>query len=665
MTGIEDIEFLLPRDVVICPVDKLAADVRRQIACDGSEFAVSRPHLRIPSKLIDSETASLLQHFQTPSSIVDAITRYSRESAADPVTTLEDSFDALRSLIAGQILVPDSDPVVDTPKATFVPGMQIAGCRIVRVIQALEDCAVYEAVSLDRRTVAIKVVPSAAHELAHTMLRHEAQALRLLNGHCAPALLAEGDCDGDRYLILEWIPGRDIASEAARLRLGGDAQLPALHQLCLGVLRCFADLHKACVIHGDIHPGNIIVSSQGEVRLLDFGRCASPRLPFELIPRAGVGHYYEPELANQIASNQIPQQPTEAGEQYAIAALVYQLFTGRAYTIFSLEKQTLLRQVMDAEPMSFARAGVKPWPAIELALFRALAKDPARRFPTVDIFARRFEAAGAEAPPTDSTNRIADICLDRIDQAHPWIAFRAAVLRNAPHLLTAADIAAETAASCAGACSMLHYVRARIADARCDSYGRALADFLGSLHDPPEPAEISAACWFIARGASAPQLTRVLETYLNSSRPDDPGSEASVAWLRAFRALGRAPSEELRERLHVLTEQEKHSDTLAGPRNALDRICFWALADDLCYEDAYRRSGEHVALACLDIVPEDAGSVTDRAFAILHWYRHTGDPKWLSRAHMLARRCKNGSLLLALELERPELAELPPYDLSR
>ena len=68
--------------------------------------------------------------------------------------------------------------------------MEIAGSEVVRGSQALEDCAVYEAKSRDGRAVAIKVVPQVAHEVAHQMLQHEAQALRLLGGLSSPALLA-------------------------------------------------------------------------------------------------------------------------------------------------------------------------------------------------------------------------------------------------------------------------------------------------------------------------------------------------------------------------------------------------------------------------------------------------------------------------------------------
>jgi hypothetical protein len=592
---------------------------------------------------------------------VDAVARFSQQSAIDPIETLESSFDALRSLIAGQILIPGSEATDNSPKGQFVPGMEIAGCEVARVLQSLDDCAVYEAISRDRRSVAIKVVPSSAPEIAHTMLSHEAKALRLLHGSCTPALLAQGESEGDRYLILEWLAGRDVAAEAARLRVAGVRQRHALHKLCLRVLRCYADLHKAGVIHGDVHPGNVVVSPSGSVRLLDFGRCFSARTGSTVIPRAGVAQYYEPELAAALAAGKLPPIATQAGEQYAVAALLYELLTGRSYADFSMEKDVLLRQVMQCQPMPFTLAGVQPWPAVESVLRRALAKNPTERFASMADFAIRF--AAAEMPPAQKCHPPSALVgdmqqrtfLSNVEAA--WFLMRAALIREDAALLAKADVLAESTA--------VHYVRARVAHARCDSFSRALHHFSRSIESEPGLSDVPAICWFLSQGISAPELRRTAEEFQRTVQPDNAGSREALAWLQLTQVLGNVAQDEVVSRLRNLAEQERNWSAATPPPDVAQRLRFWALANQLTFDDTCRRAGEHVALACLDHHDSD---LPFRSFALLEWFRCTGDPKWMARTRLLAKLPVslpgNGSsswsrAQLELELEKPEIFEFP------
>src|SRR5208337_5356171 len=84
------------------------------------------------------------------------------------------------------------------------------------------------------------------------------------------------------------------------------------------------------------------------------------------------------------------------GEQYAVAALLYFLITGKYYVDFSLEKHEMLRQIAEDGPLPFRPRGLLPWPGVEEVLAKALAKDAAARFPSVAAFAL---ALGSVRPP--------------------------------------------------------------------------------------------------------------------------------------------------------------------------------------------------------------------------------------------------------------------------
>jgi serine/threonine-protein kinase len=168
--------------------------------------------------------------------------------------------------------------------------------------------------------------------------------------------------------------------------------------MCAAILDAYATLHERGVIHSDVHPRNVLVSAAGEVRIIDFGISHLAGDPPPPPPRAGVAFFFEPEYAQAVRSGHSHPAQTLHGEQYSVAALVYSLLCGQHYLDFSFDKEMLLRQIAEDNPLPFARRGAALPAALEAALLRALDKDPARRFATTRQFALAFRAALAPAP---------------------------------------------------------------------------------------------------------------------------------------------------------------------------------------------------------------------------------------------------------------------------
>ncbi|MDQ6740487.1 MAG: hypothetical protein M3021_09025 [Actinomycetota bacterium] len=195
-----------------------------------------------------------------------------------------------------------------------------------------------------------------------------------------------------------WCDGLDVAEAAARLRAEpGPSALRELRALCEAVIGAYARLHGCRVVHGDVHPRNLIVGPDGRVTLLDFGLAHaldSPSLP---PPRQGVGFYFEPEYARARISGGSAVPATKRGEQYSVAALVYLLLTGRHYIEFYLDAR-LWRQIAETAPLPFARHAVSAWTAGEEVLATALRKEPDDRFPDLDVFHTKFRQACTREP---------------------------------------------------------------------------------------------------------------------------------------------------------------------------------------------------------------------------------------------------------------------------
>ena len=487
--------YILPADATLVPVAALSPRVRATLgpleAGDG-DVAVSRPRYRVPTRLISPELAALLGEFREPSRIVDAVLRFSQARSRDPFETLDDAFDALALFINSRVLVGADAPDAEAIVATLAPGQAVYGYEVERLVSALEDTEVYLTRDAREAAVAVKLARPGAPDSVALGLAAEARILRHLGGGRSPALIEEGSYDGRPFLAQEWRPGYPLTEAARHARAGSHARR-RLHALCTGVLTAYAWLHAEGVVHGDVHPGNAIVSDDGDVTILDFGRARLlTSTTAEAEPtRAGVAYFYEPEMARALLAGRVPPAATQVGEQYALAALLYFLITGVHYMNLSAERDVLLGQIVDRAVLPFTARGLEPWPAVEAVLATALAKDPNQRFPSVARFLAAFESAGRrEAGPRHAVAApafVADFVADalrppgadagRAGSARArdlaWFACRAAQTRGDPELLAGADVWACRAARSGPPDWALAAVTAAIHRARGDSVTQA------------------------------------------------------------------------------------------------------------------------------------------------------------------------------------------------
>jgi len=413
--------MVLPEDVQIVPVAELPPQIRAQVAAEEGDFALTRPMSRTPSKVIDASAAALLRRFRQPTTIVDAILAYSREIQTPSAQVLEDAYPFLESCLLARLLV---EPGAQSEKIlpSFAEGDTLAGYKVERVIQTLEDSEVLLARAENGQRAAIKVARNNAVSAMELMLAHEAEILRQIAGAPAPGLIASATLDDGRpYLAIEWFDGVDsqLAAQKIRERSGPDVA-GELAQLCAAVLDAYTQLHQRGVIHSDIHPRNVLVSEAGEVRIIDFGVARLAGSAPGPTPRAGVAFFFEPECAQAIRAGATAPPATGNGEQYGLGALIYFLLSGNHYQNFSFEKEEMLRQIAEDRPIPLERHGADYSEALETVLLRALDKDPARRFASTAEFAAAFRRAlarpgtphAAGAGALDESRKLLDRVLD-------------------------------------------------------------------------------------------------------------------------------------------------------------------------------------------------------------------------------------------------------------
>jgi serine/threonine-protein kinase len=265
--------------------------------------------------------------------------------------------------------------------------------------------AVYEATdtTLGRR-VAIKVLRRAFADDPDAVARfaREARAASRVEHPGIVDVLAVGTLDDGRpYLVMSLLRGRSLRDELAAR---GPLPLAEAWAITRQIALALAAAHDAGVVHRDLKPDNVFLEraddAPARARVLDFGLAllmptpdapVDARLTHTGVPM-GTPRYMAPE---QWWGTDVGP----AADQYALAAVFFELATGRA--AFSGDRVVeLVQRHLHEPPPRLAAHGVAAPAALEDALARALAKTPAERFATLRELVGAVDAAlGSGGPP--------------------------------------------------------------------------------------------------------------------------------------------------------------------------------------------------------------------------------------------------------------------------
>jgi serine/threonine-protein kinase len=389
--------FVLPPDVVLAKVSD-AARLRRLVpSAAPGDWSLSRPRSRRPSRIISADGVELLRCFAAPSTVAEAVVAFARRHGHDPQAVLGRAYPMLRELVAAELLVAEGSALAEAIEASLRSGAAVGGFRVGRLVQVLADVEVYQAWSSDGGAVALKVARRGVSG-ANAQLAHESAVLAALDGRVTPQLIAAGLHRRRRWLAMTWRSGVSAAHAAAELRAAG--AWSRLHRLACRVVRAYAHLHRQGVLHGDVHPRNVLIDRDHDVQIIDFGFSRRPAVTAARDGlRGGVSLFFEPEYARAAARGRPAPRLSAAGEQYSLAALLFGLYTGRDYLRLPSERIAALRAIATRQPQTFTGCEAPAMPAIERVLARGLSKKPAGRFDSMGAFARALEAAAANGRP--------------------------------------------------------------------------------------------------------------------------------------------------------------------------------------------------------------------------------------------------------------------------
>src|SRR5512134_1913403 len=217
----------------------------------------------------------------------------------------------------------------------LTPGTRLGTYEIVAPLGAGGMGEVYRAHDTRLgRDVALKVLPAdvAAHADRLARFEREARTVAALNHPNIVTLFSVEDQDGFRFLTMELVEGQNLSA----LVIPGGLPLARLLELAIPLADALAAAHEKGVVHRDLKPGNVMVTREGRVKVLDFGlaKMAGDEMAGQAqqqtiaSPATGAGEVLG--TVPYMAPEQLRGEQADArSDLFALGILLYELATGR------------------------------------------------------------------------------------------------------------------------------------------------------------------------------------------------------------------------------------------------------------------------------------------------------------------------------------------------
>jgi len=201
------------------------------------------------------------------------------------------------------------------------------------------------------------------------------------------------ESEGAYCIALEYVPGTSLDE-----RLGEGVPLtPAEIVRLAGEIASGLDFaHRRGIVHRDIKPANILLSEDGLVKITDFGIAKLASLDVTQTGIAlGTPSYMSPE--------QIQGKPLDGrSDQFSLGVMLYQMLTGQQ-PFAGGNTHVILYKILQTEPERPGALNASLSPTLDRVILRALAKEPADRYPTCTALAQDLAAALAAGAKSEST----------------------------------------------------------------------------------------------------------------------------------------------------------------------------------------------------------------------------------------------------------------------
>ena len=274
--------------------------------------------------------------------------------------------------------------MVERRRRSLSSGSKIGKYELREAIRRQPERSLFNAYDpfLDR-TVAIKIlqlfVPNSVeqHEAIETFFI-EARAIARLQHQNIVSVYDAGMGDYEGFMVMEFVHGQSLLQ-----RLKRQSRLPVEEALHITIQVCHAlrYAHTKNIVHRDIKPSNIMLTNEGQVKLVDFGISFVASDGENSVPGlVGTPSYMAPELLDA-------KSPSEQSDQFSLGVVLYEMVTGRL-PFAGADAHGVLYKIINEEPAAVEEGSA----SLSEVIFKMLAKDPEKRFKSIHELEQELQA---------------------------------------------------------------------------------------------------------------------------------------------------------------------------------------------------------------------------------------------------------------------------------
>src|SRR5487761_2248143 len=229
------------------------------------------------------------------------------------------------------------------------------------------------------RPVALKVLfPELSTDHAFVeRFRREAQAAASLSHPNIVPVYDWGESDDTHFIVMEYVDGEPLASiihTQAPIAPGSAAQVAA------DIAKALSYAHRHGVVHRDVKPGNVLITSDGQVKVTDFGIARAMGSIDDQVTQTGLvmgtATYFSPEQAQGLDVD-------GRSDIYALGVVLYEMLVGRPPFVGDTPVSIAYQHVQETPPRPRSLNPEIP-AALEAIVLQAIAKLPAERYQSAD-----------------------------------------------------------------------------------------------------------------------------------------------------------------------------------------------------------------------------------------------------------------------------------------
>lgn len=418
---------------------------------------------------------------------------------------------------------------------------------------------VYQAVQRTTgRTVAIKILREGPFAGPADRLRFEREVniLAHLQHRGIVGILDRGEVSGVHYLVMDFVEGQALDRHAF------ENGLPLVDRLGLFIKVCDAvnAAHLRGVIHRDLKPGNILVDTEGEPRVLDFGLAKSAATDSSDEPAATRTGQFVGSLAwasPEQAMGRLPEVDIRS-DVYSLGVILYHLMTRQLPYATACDLDQALANIRSAEPVRPRTLTPEIDADLETIVLKCLAKEPSRRYQSVGELSRDITRA-LHREPIEARRDSSWYVLSRTLRRH-----RLTVAIVAGFVVLCAASAIALSVLYARSQKLVGELGVATAEARQEaSKSKQISQFAQAMLGGIDPARAGAMDKQLMRSVLDEAAVKV-----DSDLADSPEVEAAIRNTigKAYQAISEFPTakQHLEKALAIRRERlgETHVDTL-------------------------------------------------------------------------------------------------------